>query len=84
MPLFGRAAILRAMTVDQLKIEARNLPPAERFAFARWIEDDEAVRTLRHEELVRDIEHGLAQADRGELLEAEEVFARLRAKMPDA
>ena len=37
------------------------------------------LRERRREALIRDIQHGLAQADRGELLEADEVFARLRA-----
>lgn len=79
LPKFFRAFKLRAMTVEELKIEAGKLPPNDRFAFAEWMERDEAVRTLRQAELVREIQQGLEQADRGELLEAGEVFARLRA-----
>lgn len=67
------------MTVDELKAEAAKLPPEARFALAEWIERGDDVRALRREEMIREIQHGLAQADRGELLEAEEVFAQLRA-----
>ena len=69
----------RPMTVEQLKSEASKLPPNDRFALAEWIEQGEDVRALRREDLIREIQHGLEQADRGELLEADEVFARLRA-----
>ena len=67
------------MTVEELKHEAQKLSLDERLALARWIEEDEGIRERRREALIRDIQHGLAQADRGELLEADEVFARLRA-----
>ena len=67
------------MTIEQLKSEAAKLPPDDRFALAEWIEQTEDVRALRREELIREIQHGMEQADRGELIESEEVFARLRA-----
>lgn len=67
------------MTVEELKAEAAKLPPDDRFALAEWIERNEDVRALRREELVREIARGLGQADRGELIESDEVFARLRA-----
>lgn len=70
------------MTVEQLKAEAAKLPPGDRFALAEWIEDDEEVRALRHQDLVREIGVGVAQADRDALMEADEVFGRLRA-LPD-
>ena len=63
------------MTVEQLKAEAAKLPPGERYARAEWIEDSEDVRALRHEDLIQEIELGLDQADRGDLPEADEVFA---------
>jgi hypothetical protein len=68
------------MTVDELKAEAAKLPPEERFALAEWIKQGDDVRALRHAELLREIQHGIAQADRGELLESDEVFARLRTR----
>ena len=69
------------MTVEQLKTEAAKLPPDDRFALAEWIEQGEDVRALRREELIREIQLGIEQADRGELMEAEEVFGRLRANL---
>jgi hypothetical protein len=64
--------------VEQLKAEAAKLPPRDRFALANWIEGSEDVRALQREELIRDLEHAVAQADRGELTEADDVFRRLR------
>lgn len=66
------------MTVEELKAEAAKLPPDDRFALAKWIEGSDDVRALQREELIQAIQHGIEQADRGELLEADEVFARLR------
>ena len=66
------------MTVEGLKTEAAKLPPHDRFALAEWIERSDDLRASWRDELIRELEHGIAQADRGELLEAGEVFARLR------
>ncbi len=71
------------MTVEELKAEAAKLPPDDRYALANWIERSDDVRALQREDLIRDLQHGVAQADRGELLEADEVFARLRARQRD-
>lgn len=67
------------MTVEELKAEAAKLPPDDRFALAEWIGQGEDVRALRHAELVREIQRGIAQAESGELMEAAEVFSQLRA-----
>lgn len=67
------------MTVEEIKAEAAKLPADARFALAEWIERNEDVRALRQEQLVRDIREGIEQADRGDLLRADEVFTRLRA-----
>ncbi len=64
------------MTVEELKTEAAKLPPDDRFALAEWIERSDDVRALRREELIRSLQHGIDQAERGELLEADEVFSR--------
>ena len=74
-----RLGHLPAMTIEQLKSEAAKLPPNDRFALAEWIEQTDDVRALRREELIREIQHGIGQAERGELIESDEVFARLRA-----
>jgi predicted transcriptional regulator len=66
------------MTVEELKAEAGKLRPDDLFALAEWIEQNDEVRSLRHEKLVREIQHGIEQANRGELHEADEVFSRLR------
>jgi antitoxin ParD1/3/4 len=49
----------------------------------RLLEDQEKLRDLKRAELIAKIEEGLASADRGELLDAEEVFERLLAKYGD-
>jgi hypothetical protein len=72
--------ILSNMTVEELKAETAKLPADDRFALAEWIENSEDVRALRRDELIRELQIGVEQADRGELLEAEEVFARLRQR----
>ena len=69
---------LSAVTVEQLKSEAAKLPPNDRFALAEWIEQFDDVRALQNEELIHAIQHGIEQADRGELIDADEVFTRLR------
>ena len=53
------------MTVEELKSEAAKLPPDDRFALAEWIEQSEDIRELRRAALVREIEIGLDQLDRG-------------------
>jgi predicted transcriptional regulator len=67
------------MTVEELKAEVAKLSSEHRFALAEWLEGSEDVRALRHDLLVREIEEGIRQADAGELIDGDEVFARLRA-----
>jgi len=69
---------LFTMTVEELKAETAKLPPDDRSALADWIGEDEDVRGLRREKLIRELRLGIEQADRGELIEADTVFARLR------
>ncbi len=65
-------------TLEKIKDDAGKLPPLERYELARWIEQTEDVRELQRAALIRDIQEGLDAADRGELLEADEVFSSLR------
>lgn len=44
------------------------------------LRDQELLRKATQEWLKSEVDKGLAQADRGELIPAEEVFARLEAK----
>ncbi|HSI15174.1 MAG TPA: hypothetical protein VK961_24185 [Chthoniobacter sp.] len=59
------------MTVEELKTEAAKLSPNERFALAQWIEESRDVRDLRRAALVRDIEVGLDDLRKGEVIECE-------------
>ena len=67
------------MTLEQLKAEVAKLTPEDRTTLAEWIEQCEDVVAIRQEELVSAINLGIEEADRGELMEADEVFAALRA-----
>ena len=60
------------MTVEELKAEAVKLPPDDRFALAEWIERNEDVRDLRRAALVREMEVGLDELDRGECVECKD------------
>ena len=66
------------MTVEELKSEAAKLPPDDRFALAEWIEQSERIRELRRATLVREIEIGRDQLDRGECVECKDA-AELRS-----
>jgi hypothetical protein len=66
------------VTVDELKVETAKLPLDDRCALAEWIEQSDDVRDLRREKLIRELQRGIEQADRGELIESDTVFARLR------
>jgi hypothetical protein len=60
------------MNVEELKAEAAKLPPNDRFALAEWIEKSADIRKLRRAALVREIEVGLDQLDRGEFVECKD------------
>jgi len=60
------------MSVEELKIAAAKLPPDDRFALAEWIEQNEDIRELRRAALLREIEIGLGQLDRGECVECKD------------
>jgi len=71
------------MTVEELKAEAAKLPANDRFELADWIAKSDDVRELKRAALIRDIQHGIEQSDRGEVIDAEIVFERLRERCPD-
>ena len=60
------------MTVEELKAEAAMLPPVDRCALAEWIEQSGDIRELRRAALVREIQVGLDQLDRGECVECKD------------
>jgi antitoxin ParD1/3/4 len=47
----------------------------------RLLEERDMLQALKHEELRREIQIGIDQADRGELLDGAEVFEKLRTKV---
>jgi antitoxin ParD1/3/4 len=47
----------------------------------RLLEERDMLQTMKREELRREIQIGIDQADRGELLDDEEVFEKLRTKV---
>lgn len=47
----------------------------------RLLEERDKLQAMRFEELRREIQVGIDQADRGELLEGPEVFEKLRTKV---
>ena len=47
----------------------------------RLLEERDMVQALKHEELRREIQIGIDQAGRGELLDGSEVFEKLRTKV---
>ena len=72
------------MTVEELKAETAKLSVDARRQLAEWIEESEDVRNLRRDELIRDLQVGVDQADRGDLTDADAVFAKLRQISQDA
>jgi predicted transcriptional regulator len=71
------------MSVEELKAEMAKLPAADRFELSDWIARNEDIRELKRAALIRDIQHGLEQSDRGEVIDGEEVFRRMRERWPD-
>jgi antitoxin ParD1/3/4 len=47
----------------------------------RLLDEPDRLQALKHEELRREIQVGIDQADRGELLDGAEVFEKLRTKV---
>lgn len=46
----------------------------------RLLEEQDRLRRMKFEDLRKDIAVGIAQADRGDLIEGKEVFRKLRAR----
>jgi predicted transcriptional regulator len=68
-------------TLQEIKAAAATLPAEERSELVAWLSESKDVWEIRREQLQREVQIGLEQANRGELLEADEVFARLRADL---
>lgn len=68
-------------TVQEIKRAASRLTPRQRLRLYQWLDQSEDIRHLRLEALRRQILIGIKQADRGELVDAEVVVARLEKKI---
>ena len=68
-------------TVQDIKSAAARLSPRERLQLLNWLSDSEEIKKLRLEALRRDLLVGIKQADRGELLDSDEVFDRVTRKI---
>lgn len=66
--------------VMEIKEAAQRLSPDERLQLANWLAESADVKGLRLDELRRELALGIAQADRGEMKDGAEVFARLRTR----
>jgi antitoxin ParD1/3/4 len=75
------------MTIEQAIIEqVRTLPPEKQqevLAFIAFLNTDEWENTYkgRFQELQRDIQIGVDAADRGEVIDADDMFQHLRIKL---
>lgn len=76
--VFQAVRNIQAMTVEELKIEVAQLSSEDQLALAAWLQQDNEVQVLLRKNLITEIQLGIEQADGGELLEADEVFDRLR------
>ena len=65
-------------TVQEIKQAASRLSAKERLELSEWLGQAQDVERLRLEELRRNIAIGIAQADRGELRDSDEVFRKLK------
>ena len=65
-------------TVQEIKQAASRLSAKERLELSEWLGEAQDVERLRLEELRRNIAIGIAQADRGELRDSDEVFRKLK------
>lgn len=55
--------------LEEIKADAAKLPPDELYELAKWIEQSDAVRSIQHAALVKDIEIGIADIENGRFTE---------------
>ena len=66
--------------VAEIQAAVERLPLGERVALFYWLEETDAIRTEKRRTLLADLDAGLAEADRGELIEGRVVIDRLKAR----
>ncbi len=67
-------------TLAEIKAATTTLSIDQRLELSRWLDEFDDTRARHMEELRRQLDIGLEQARRGELLTAAEVFPRLRTR----
>jgi predicted transcriptional regulator len=67
-------------TVAEIKSAVEKLSPAERLELFRWLAEHDDVSQRLRTELLEEIDAGLAEAERGELLSGEAVIKRLKER----
>jgi len=67
-------------TVAEIQAAVARLPATDRIALFYWLEKTDVVRAEETRALLADLDLGLAEADRGELLEGDAVIESLRAR----
>ena len=67
-------------TVAEIQAAVERLPATDRIALFHWLEETDVVRAEEKRVLLSDLDAGLAEADRGELLEGEAVIESLQAR----
>ncbi len=67
-------------TVAEIQAAVKTLSEQERVELFRWLQATDTFRAEQERALLADLDEGIAEADRGELLEADEVIASLKAR----
>ena len=67
-------------TVAEVQATVAHLPAADRAALFRWLEETDVIRAEKKRALLAEIDAGLAEAERGELLDGAEAIESLKAR----
>lgn len=67
-------------TVAEIKVATKQLKPKERVALFRWLSTQEDILLARRKDLLADLDRGIAQADRGELIAGRKLIDRLKSR----
>lgn len=67
-------------TVSQIKLATKQLRPKERIALFRWLSTQDDILAPQKKDLLTDLDQGIAQANRGELISGRKLIDRLRSR----
>ena len=70
-------------TLAEIKTATSSLSVDEQLELAEWIRESESVQARELAELRKQLDIGIAQADRGELMSSKEVFSKLSARIAE-